>query len=307
MAICEGRTFFQGELDGKRLNDFFINKYELLTAEERINAVNELLQTNYFTEYFDKHFKVKLNASDELSSGINVCQTLEKLADYILNCKEVKDERKAREVEYRFYKNKYEFYERTKRENSGGDNIIDFLKDENKNFYLSNDQKITKEDLEEQTEVGRILREYDVMLEQCKKIPQFNKMLTQSKLVREDMLIAKNQLKGTIQMSGSSSGMHFAEFDSFDWNCEDHIKELLPMHKEFNPEDNLCHLLLALETYIKEMHDKNKLDDMEYLICKLLRANYKQHEICDMLDIKKSFLSRKIKKICQKISVYAKN
>lgn len=307
MAICEGRNFFQGKLDGKDLKDFFITKYDLLTAEERISAVNELLANEYFTEYFDKYFKVKLTTSDTLSGGINVCQTLEKLADYILNCQEVKDERKARQVEYRFYKNKHEFFERTKRENASNDGIVDFLADENKNFYLSNEQKITEDDLSENSECGRILREYDVMLEECKKIPSFNKMLTQSKLVREDMLITKNDLKGTITLSGSGGGKNFGAFDDFNWKDSEQVKIILSMTKDFNPEDNLSHLLLSLDLYIKNMYKAGLLDKQEYLICKLLREGYKQQEICTMLDVKKSFLSQKIKKVSSKISDYADN
>lgn len=306
--IYEGRSFFSGKLDGKTLKDFFINRYDLETAKERIAAVEELLQTTFFDEYFDKHFKVKLNGSDQLSSGINVCQSLEKLADYILNCKEIRDERKNNQVEYRIYKNQYEFYERTKREsNVSDDKILDFLKDENKNHYLSNDQVITTKDLEENSECGEILRQYNIMLEQCKKIPKFSTMLAQSKMVREDMIITKNKLKGTFDLADMSKLNIFPDYDNFDWKNTDHVKQLLSVKREFKTEDNLSHLLLALDEYIKRMYDEKILDKQAYLIAKLVRKGYKQSEICEMLDLKKSNLNHKIKKIVEKISTYAEN
>lgn len=305
--IYEGRSFFSGELDGKTIKNFFINKYDLLTAEERIAAVNELLETDFFNEYFDKHFKVKLTSGDQLSSGINVCQTLEKLADYILNCQEVKDERKTRNVEYRFYKNKAEFFERTKNDTACSDDVLDFLQEEGKNFYLSNNQVITKEDLNENSECGEILRQYDMMLENCKKMTSFNKMLRNSKSVREDMLITKNQLKGTIEVSGSNTGKHFSTYDSFDWKNPNHVKELFTMHRDFHPEDNLSHLLLSLENYIEEMYKCKKLTETEYKIIKALRKGYKQVEISEILKIKKSMMNQLIRGISRKISKFANN
>lgn len=76
---------FNGELNGKRIHDFIKElDFNTTNIEERIKKLDEIVNDEFFIEYFDNYFKVNLNTDDPLSDKDEVCHELEKMANYIL-------------------------------------------------------------------------------------------------------------------------------------------------------------------------------------------------------------------------------
>lgn len=94
---------FDGALGGKTIRDFMDSvDYTLMKTEDRVAKLKEVLYTQghskefldvFFEMYFDQekavpHFKVALNKSDALSENLQVCKSLQMLANYLLFNKE---------------------------------------------------------------------------------------------------------------------------------------------------------------------------------------------------------------------------
>lgn len=91
-------------------------------------------------------------------------------------------------------------------------------------------------------------------------------------------------------------------WDKFDWHNPSHIKELLFLIKEFEPQDDVAYLVLDLEMIIEKMKKDNKFTKNESLVVDLIRGGYKIKEIKDELNLSQPRVSSIVKNIVKKIT-----
>ena len=93
-------------------------------------------------------------------------------------------------------------------------------------------------------------------------------------------------------------------WDKFDWHNPSHIKELLFLIKEFEPQDDVAYLVLDLEMIIEKMKKENKFTRNESLVVDLIRQGYKIKEIKDEVNLSQPRISSIVKNIVKKITNY---
>lgn len=293
----ENRHIFRGKINNISLGDLKIKTdcYKIERLEERKKVVENILKENgmFFDEYFDNHYKVELSQNDELSENNNVCKVLESYANYLLGSKEVREERKQEDFIYRFYVDKTEFKERTKKEESldgkmhtaglkGGvertsennEKVIDFLLKTTSNNKLSKQQRVFEKDIQEDSYCGKVLRDYQSALDEidyrlkdikiCKKEDRKSEYtgqrytLTKAKKdIYYDMIQAKTQLKGSFgdKLRNPLKESTEPSWDCFDWHNPQHIKELLLLQYDYETQDDLSYMVMDLENIITDLKE----------------------------------------------------
>lgn len=215
---------FIGVLDGTDVNE--LNKkidYSKVHLEERKEVVGSILDdTKFYEDYFSDHFKANINAGDHTSSNVNVCKSLERMANYLLNSKEIKEEEDKEKTQYVFHTDEKYFRKKVDRElsidqmtnseNSDHENtIIHFLKRDDGNFKKEKIQSIdvrdirpTKHNTQEDVEmVKSIILDYknfydritEMLVTKDKSINRY--LLTKVKgQLTDDMIYSKDHLLG---------------------------------------------------------------------------------------------------------------
>lgn len=331
----DGREFFTSEINNYSLRDFQIADYKNDNLEYRKKVIEELLnQTqdesgrNFFETYNDNYYKVNLKAQDSLSGDINVHQKLELFADYLLNSKEIREERKEEKTKYYFYMNREEFKLRTKREllinniqssnyntnDNDVDNVIYFLLSRAKNVKMQKLQQVTNADLVEDNYCGQILREYNVIRDKVNYLLQYPeesslkryKLTAMKKSINDDMLLVKKNLKGIFgdKPKNLIQDSTVPSWYMFDFTNKEHVKKLLYLQKEFIPDDDVSLLLLDIDITIETLHNNNLITKHQYEIVRLIRTGYKNIEICDMKQIKKPRITAIVNAVVYKINKY---
>lgn len=244
---------FMSVLDGTDVNE--LNKridYTKTHLEERKEVVEEILNsTNFYEEYFDSYFKASINSGDPLSKDVNVCKSLERMANYLLNSKEVKQAEDAEKVKYVFHTDRRYFQKKVNREHSIGqmmdvdnddyeENVIHFLKTSEPNYRKSKSQttdlrniKVSKVNSEEHVEkVKGIVKEYqsfvDYITEKLvNKDRSVNRyLLTKTKgELNDDIVLTKDFLLGIWGYNLKSlSESNQPDMNRFDFTNIEHVK-----------------------------------------------------------------------------------
>ena len=149
---------FLSSINGETVED--LNKkidYSKVKLEDRKENINQILEnTDFYEEYFDNYYKSSINSNESLSSEVNVCSSLERMANYLLSSNEVKEQEKLdnKKNDYTYHTNKKYFQKKIDREaslsqimkleNEEGEeyenNIIHHLKKPEKNYKLKKKQ-----------------------------------------------------------------------------------------------------------------------------------------------------------------------
>ena len=328
----DNRHVFSGKINGYSLRDFKDFDYKLLSLEERLKFVNEKIEStrdenglSFFENYIDRHYKDKLNGSDELSENHDVFKALESAANYLLGSKEIRELRKNEEQQYKFYMDETEFRLRTQKEqlfenvasnnDMSTENVIHFLlTNHNKNHLLANNVSVTAKDIHEDSYCGSILKEYHTFLNhvdsQIKNPTDEYKgkryILTKNKReILGDMVNCKIMLQKPIKFTHICKGTTVVDWNCFKWDNHAQIKELIYVTNKFHPESDLSFILLDLENLTNEMINKSKLTKSEIKIYKLIRKGCKNNEIAEMLQVGRTYISNTVAVIVKKISNYA--
>jgi hypothetical protein len=244
------RKNFTSKLDGKNTYDYTSHiDYSIDTQQERINKVCEIFKNDdFYVDYFDNYFKVSPNTKEFLSIDNNVCNSLERFADYILLAPDKREEyRKG--TRYIFY-TEDKMNERIQREksleaiteqndSSKYEETIMFLVDKGKNYKKEIKQDIFESDYDD-TEIGLYLTDYKDVLDHYSqlfkddKIINFKQRKQIKKLMREikyDRLILKDKLKGTIYFESLLSESTCPDLYLINFTDKKHILYLLKCHK----------------------------------------------------------------------------
>lgn len=296
--------------------------YNKTKLDDRKKIVENILNSGFYEEYIDNYFKVNLSADDELSEKNYVCNSLERLANYLLNSDEIKEEKKSEKFEYKFYADEEAFNKAINKEpkldgmiNTNGlevekENVIHFLKRGNRNYKMSKTQTITKKDLRRDDELGRILREYTDYLE---KITKELNDLENSKLsrfqlsrisgsVKNDMILAKDILLGVFGYKTNAEESAKIDWDQIDFTNHTHVRALLYMRP--GPRADMD-LKFIIDDFIKLL-EKAKPTKLQRQIIELLRENKRITEIGEELNITKQRVSKNIDMLVKRICKIAK-
>lgn len=328
--MYEQRHIFNSEINNTSVRDFRNLDYQITNLKDRKKEVEELLNNDndFFTTYFDEFYKDNIGASDELSEKNTVCKTLEGLANYLLGSQEIREERKNSKTNYKFYVDEAEFKIRTNKElpmtnltyesNSSDiekiDNVIHFLKQSKKNFKKEKTLNIQAKDLKRNDYCSEILKDYNVLkeflTEEIKRPNKFKgkrqKLTAMKHTVEDDMLYTKEHLLGIFGQTPRNL-LHDStkpDWDSFNYKNVEHMKKLIYINSDFNPNDEISYFLIDLNTlYLKCKEDKS-LTEEEIKIYNLIRSGYKNVEIANIFNVDRYVITRKvntiIKKICKK-------
>lgn len=316
MAFASNSTFF-GTL--KNTNLIELNKkidYTKNKLDNRKEIVDNILSTGFHTEYFDEHFKVNLTSGDSTSETDNVCNSLERMANFLLNSEEIKKEKKSDDFEYKFYSDEESFNKALNKEpkldGMGGslnkENVIHFLKKENRNFKKSKDQVITKKDIERTDDLGDILKDYSSYLKkvtvelnnhESSKLSRF-KLSEISGSVRQDMIMSKDMLLGVFgYKSNAEESRTEIDWDQADFTNHKHAKALLSIKPGRRADEELQYLVEDFLIVLK----KAKPTPIQKEIIMIMRENKGPTEIGAELNIPKQNVSKNIdmlvKRICK--------
>ncbi|PHA62881.1 response regulator transcription factor [Bacillus wiedmannii] len=333
MAFSTQQSFV-GVLDGTDVTT--LNKkinYKKTKLEERKQVVEEIVHgTDFYNQYFSSYFKANINAGDSLSHNVNVCKSLERMANYLLNSEEIKKEEDESITQYVFHSDPKYFQKKVERDaslegmgealsNGHYDAVIHFLKREGKNHKVGKDQLIKVEDIERPDELGQILKSYhefrDYLTEELtKKKSKHNRyLLTKAKgQVDHDMKYIKDyflRIFGYDLKSFSESTNY--DLDVFDFTNELHLKGaiiesesgkpivakgLLYFQPSIDPNSDFDHILWDLQNTI----DKAGLTEEEKFVLEGIRSGWTQEEIAQDLNTYQKKISRTIDVIARKVS-----
>lgn len=333
---------FTGKLDETNVNE--LNKkidYTKTKLEDRKKVINDILNsTKFYEEYFSNYFNPNITSRDYLSDSINVCRSLERMASYLLNSDEIKEEEDKEKTQYIFYTDSKYFQKKIDKEMSiesivktknknHSDTVIHFLKRSEKNHKKRKAQKITKDDLNRNDELGKILRDYKSLEDfttselKKKKSKHSRYLLTKIKgQVSDDMICTKNSLLGVFGYNLKSfSESTKPNIDIFDFTNKNHllgiyvevekrnkktgkiekkkeyVKGLLYFKPEFDPNDEFSFVLRDLQETI----DKAGLTEEEKFVLEQIRNGVRKVDIARSLNTNHVRISRIMEIIANKV------
>ncbi|MEK5205258.1 hypothetical protein NST55_28880 [Bacillus sp. FSL R10-2789] len=311
--------------------------YKKTKLEDRKKIVEGIIEgTEFYNEYFSSYFKATINAGDSLSHNVNVCKSLERMANYLLNSEEIKKEEDENVVQYVFHTDPKYFQKKVDREKSiegltetenGGhaEEIIHFLKREGKNYKKGKDQFINAKDLERADFLGEVLRSYNSLLEfvteelKKKGSSQYNRyLLTKIKgQLSNDMIYSKDHLLGIwgYELKGFSESTVY-DLDVFDFTNKvhlngiaievkgkdgkpkkEHIKGLLYFKPDFDPSNDFSYILKDLQDTV----DKAGLTEEEKFVLEQMRNGASKVEVARALNTHHVKIMRTMEIITNKV------
>lgn len=311
MAYAHNSVFF-GEINGKNAVELMQTiDYTKTKLEDRMEVVEEIIGTGFHAGYIEDHFKVNLNASDALSEQDAICAQLEKMANYLLNSEEVKEEKK--ESAYVFYSDEEAFRKAVNKEpkidsmgaEENTENVIHFLKKENRNFKKSKDQSIKTKDLQREDFLGEVLRDYKQYLNAVtvelkksdeSKLSRF-KLSEISGAVRQDMIQSKDMILGVFGYKTNAEESTVYDWDLIDLTNIEHIKALLYQKPGYRADEDLR---FVIDEFVEILHEA-KPTPLQQEIVEVMRSNKGPTEVGEVLGISKQQVTENIKRMANKI------
>ncbi|MCM2532146.1 hypothetical protein NDK43_06760 [Neobacillus pocheonensis] len=197
--------------------------------------------------------------------------------------------------------------------NSGSDNgtlnaddIIHFLIRNSKNYKVAKGKpKIEAKDYLRNDELGEILRNYKPLLDfateelRKRKERKHNRyLLTKIKCsVLNDMTDSKGILDGVFGYDACPSESTVYDLSFIDLRNPAHIEALIPLKVEFDPNRDLCLILLDLGTIMEKC-----LNDEEKLMVAMIRDEFQIKEIAAELGITYKQTQYRLQKIYKKVA-----
>lgn len=279
--------------------------------EDRKQVVDEILSEGFYEEYFDERFKVNINSGDALSEHDVTCNSLERLANYLLASDEVKEEKKT--TEYKFFSDEEAFQKAVNKEpkidGMGNglpqENVINFLKKENRNFKKDKTQTITTKDKMRNDELGQILRNYtDYLASVTLELNNHDEsVLSRFKLseisgaVKQDMINAKDMLLGVFGYKTNAEESTVIDWEQVDLNNSTHVRAMLYMKPGRRGDEDLMYLI---DEFVEKIY-KAKPTKLQQDIVSLMRENKGVTEIGSELNITKQRCNKNIDMLVNRI------
>lgn len=324
---------FVAEIDGTTVME--LNKkldYKITSLEDRKKLVEDILNnTKFYEGYFSDYFKAGLTTRDALSSDVNVCKSLNAMANYLLNSKEIKQMDDSEETKYVFYTDEHQFEKKIRREVSiegfstdsddSSENVIHFLKRETKNHKKPKTQKILKKDLARDDFLGEVLRSYQAFnefiteeLKKGKNSKHSRFLLSKIKnQIDNDMIYSKDHLLGVwgydLKAFSESTVLNV---DVFDFSNVKHLhgtdleirgkrvfaKGLLYFKPTDDYTDDFNLVLIDLKNLIKRAN----LTAIEELILAGVQSGLPKKVVAEMLNVNPMKITRTMILIAEKVA-----
>jgi hypothetical protein len=312
MATYTPKAQFFGKINNT--NPTELNKqidYNKTKLEDRKQVVNEILDSGFYEEYFDEFYKVNVNSSDTLSEFDNASNSLERMANYLLNSDEAKEEKK--DTEYKFYNNEDDFQAAIAREakidnmSAGQDseNVIHFLKKENRNFKKTKTQFISSKDLQRDDELGEVLRNYQAFLSLVtenlkagKDVDVSRYLLTKaSGALKQDMIMSKDILLGVFGYRTNATESTVIEWDEVDYCNPEHVKALLHFDRDYDGIEDLKYIIIDFY----EILDSLTLTELQQEILELIRRDKTITDIARILKVTRKTVYHNIDSVVNRV------
>lgn len=300
---------FLGRLDDHSVKDFLKLDYDIKKLDDRREYLNNLLESSeFFNLYFDNYFKANITGGDALSEDVNICKILERMANYLLNSDDVKEEDKKNKPVYVFHKNNERFEQKLNREKISvtndneevvnlvdNENVVHSLEVPHKNSRKPKVQQITKKDLMEDSLCGSILREYqqflDYVNEKLHEEPDKNwRYYSNAKAqIKDDMINVKDMLNGVWGYNIQIKESHLPDLDIFDFTNEETVRYMISLAKPnfyFNFE------MWVIWQDFQDIVKKAKLTKQEQEVYSMIQDGYKLIDISYDLGIEYQRLKR---------------
>lgn len=284
-------NIYTSNINGASVSEVFFrtnhldNKVSDLETRKK-NVEENLAYKDFFQTYFDEKYNPHLDQDSALSSENNICGMLERMADYLINSEESREMSKQEETAYVFvdeYMQKKIAREHTdikdhtiegKKNDFELVNIMDsehvqiVKRPSKRNHILETSISINKEDLLDESEMGDILRDYQLLLDKI-DYETFNskgkkrKLSLQKFLVKNDMINVKKSYKGILpKASNVPSGQHQKDYDYFDFTDFRTVKAFLNIKGDFYESHNLWLTRIDFDDLV----DKAGLTQEEYFV-----------------------------------------
>ena len=319
MAFQSHRTKFKGDLVNISQQEIIKLDYTKEKLNDRMDYIKKKYDkiSKYHEEYTSEYYKVNINTDDNLSSDINIFKAIERDANYLLNSLDV-----PRDNQHKYNILTQEEFDNLLKKEEKGD-ITDeayqnILKPAFKNDYTNMDLKIANKDLNEDSEMGAILREYEKIRLHIKdefakiKSKQYSYLNVYSaKLILGtvgcDMLDVKKSYKGITRPStklGDIGGE--IDYTNADYTKPKQIKLLLQTVKfgEIRPDDLLSHLAYDLEVAISELLKRGELDEIDKEIIETMSAGVSMRKLSTEIGISQPAITKRFNKLAKKIALY---
>lgn len=185
-----------------------------------------------------------------------------------------------------------------------GEEVLHLLIRKEKNHKKPKKQIISESDLLRDDFFGQVLRDYNEFLEQLtndlKEEKGDGKRYLRSRAkyqVKNDMLYTKDSLTGTFGYQVTNSDSTVPDLDIIDLKNLDHVKALLSLRVEFDPNNDLSFIIMDLDEIIEKA-----LDDDEKFVVDALRDDFQITEIAEATGRTFKQMQYKIRKIREKIA-----
>lgn len=316
----------------------FDNRLELVTS--MINDENGNL-SEFFVKYFGEYYDVSPNQKGWLAEQDAVCKAVEGLGTYLLNAKDIQSNRK---VKYRFWKSEKEYRKYAESNNINtsalesdsdeGVDIIDlFYTNDDKNFKKTTEQRLFSKDIKNMPEImdlekgikiskdesyiKRVERHLDDIIQTItdekdlarlksirRNVPNYLQQWASS--MSDNQLLIKEAITRPIRFKKISSGggklsSHSGSIiEEKDFDNQEYVKSLL---KNLNVENLTTDM--GMDVYdLNKLIAKIEFDEGCQVVIDMLREGFSQNEICNILNVERYVVSRRITRISKQIVEY---
>lgn len=307
--------------------------YQKIHLKDRVEVIEGLLnQNDFYEEYFSNYFKTNITSKDPLSEDINVCRSLARMADYILNSKEIKQKKELKSEKHTYYTDDQYFYRKLEKEinfsdlvdttsSNNEEDFVHLLKSSDDNYKREKNQEITSEDLKRTDFLGQVLTNYKEFNDylgselKSKKHKPNRYLLSRMKgQTAWDMLYCKDSLSGVFANKVTSiSESNKPDYNAFDFTDKDHLLgKLIPVEgdKSMIKVKGLLYfkpLPLINGDFALVLHDlsetikKAKLSSREKFVLHEIQHGIPNTSIAKRLNISRMDVTRIMQRIAKKV------
>lgn len=288
--------------------------YTVQPFEQRKKIADEISNDPFIIDYLT-NYDGNLNSSDSLAEQDTVFNLLDRVSSYLLNSEEVREDKKDN-TEYRFYTDEAAFEKAINKELNLGDmnngeeeNIIHFLKKENRNFKKPKTQTIKKSDYK-RDELHQVLTDYDAYLKSVttelkdhknSKLSRFQ-LSRISGSVKQDMIMSKDILLGVFGYKTNASESSEIDWSSINFGNYEHMRALICLRPGYRNDEDLMYIIEDFNDKLKKI----KLTNEQWEIIDMLRSNMRVSEIGREFNTSRQNIDQRIKliinKFCKKYS-----
>lgn len=237
---------------------------------------------------------------------------LEIVANYLLQ-KAPKEEKKMYEVVTQL---EYDQYNKHKLHRADvdvyDDEVLQIIK-RDCNEYVNMDWKVTSEDLNEDSLMGEILRDYNDYIMKLQQLADnnpihFKKYRKIIGEIRNDMLIVKKIFKGYTEKPTRPKWIgETLDYELLNYTDVIHVKAILravDLDSNITPNNTLTLVAEDMRATLRALYNDKKINSLDIAIVQGLNRGYKLQELEGVAKIQSSGINKRFNKVCCKIAQY---